>query len=156
MDGNFAVIDVIDGDDLQHATRTVGADVEHAVDLVDVRFNWTGGHRVVDRLLDVRVSDPMAASAVLTSLGWMYHSILLPSGDATMSTNASRPRETTIRFTGRARGAATTPPLRYPVQPGRCGRVARGQRGRRWSSPRWVEGDLQQHGNSRHAATVRH
>jgi hypothetical protein len=39
MDGDFAIIDVVDGDDLQQVTRAVGADVEHTIDLVDVRFN---------------------------------------------------------------------------------------------------------------------
>jgi hypothetical protein len=53
MDGDLAVIDVLDGDDLQHATCLVGADVEHPIDLVDVRFDGTGCHGVVDRVVDV-------------------------------------------------------------------------------------------------------
>jgi hypothetical protein len=41
----------------------VGSDGQHANALIDVRLNGAGRHRVVDRVVDVRVSDPMAAGA---------------------------------------------------------------------------------------------
>jgi hypothetical protein len=63
MDGDFAVSDVINRDDLQHAACAVGFDVQHANYLIDVRLNGASCHRVADRVVDVRVSDPMAASA---------------------------------------------------------------------------------------------
>jgi hypothetical protein len=63
MDGDFAVIDVVNRDDLQHAACAVGSDVQHANDLIDIRLNGSGCHRVVDGVVDVRVSDPVAASA---------------------------------------------------------------------------------------------
>jgi hypothetical protein len=63
MDGDFAVIDVINRDDLQDAAFAVGSDVQHANDLIDVRLNGAGYHRVIDRTVDVRVSDPMAVGA---------------------------------------------------------------------------------------------
>ncbi len=63
MDDDFAVIDVVNRDDFQHAACAVRSDVQHANDLIDVRLNETGCHRVVDGVVDVRVSDPMAASA---------------------------------------------------------------------------------------------
>ena len=63
MDGDFAVIDVVNRDDFQHAPAAVGSDVEHANDLIDVRLNGAGYHRIVDGVVDVRVGDPMAASA---------------------------------------------------------------------------------------------
>jgi hypothetical protein len=63
MDDDFAVIDVVDREDLQHAPYAVGSDVQHANDLIDVRLNGSGCHRDVDRVVGVRVSDPVAASA---------------------------------------------------------------------------------------------
>ena len=57
MDDNFAVVDVVDGDDFQHAARAVGADVQHTIDVVDVGFNWTDCHRVVDGVPEASESE---------------------------------------------------------------------------------------------------
>ena len=63
MDGNLTVIDVINRDDLQHATRAVGADEEHPSIWSTLVSTSAGCHGVADRVVDVWVSDPMASSA---------------------------------------------------------------------------------------------
>jgi len=64
VDGDFAVLEVIDRDDLQHAAPAVGADVENAINVIDVGFNWASCDCIVNGVMDIRVGDPVAAGAV--------------------------------------------------------------------------------------------
>lgn len=64
MDGDLAVIGVIDSDDFQHSAGPVWPDVQHAINALHVGLDGSSGQGTVDGMSDVCIGDAVAAGAV--------------------------------------------------------------------------------------------